>query len=111
MPEYAAYLLNRLHKGHDGMVAYERVKGKIPSVLGVEFGEKVRYRNRVITKAKKSGKLEKLNSRWSPGIVVGVKRFSNEIMVSVADEVLFVRSVRRIPVEHRWGQDCVSWVN
>ena len=51
MPEYAAYLLNRLHKGHDGMVAYERVKGKIPSVLGAEPGEKMRYRNRVSTKA------------------------------------------------------------
>ena len=39
--EYAAYLFNRLHQGSDGKVPYERVKGKRPTVLGVEFGEKV----------------------------------------------------------------------
>ena len=22
-----------------------------------------------------------------------------------------VRSVKRIPLEHRWGEDCVKWVN
>ena len=38
--EYAAYLLNRLHKGLDGKVPFERVRGKKPTVLGVEFGEK-----------------------------------------------------------------------
>eukprot|EP00973_Karenia_brevis_P002428 327328-Karenia_brevis.AAC.1 len=41
--EYAAYLFNRLHKGLDGKVAYERVKGKVPIVMGVEFGEQVLY--------------------------------------------------------------------
>ena len=41
IPEYAAYLLNRLRKGEDGKVAFERARGKTPSVLGVEFGEKV----------------------------------------------------------------------
>ena len=28
IPEYAAYMLNRIQRGHDGKVAYERVKGK-----------------------------------------------------------------------------------
>ena len=42
--EYAAYLLNRLLRGHDGKVPYERLKGKQPTVLGVEFGEKVMYK-------------------------------------------------------------------
>ena len=45
VPEYAAYLENRLNQGADGMVAYERVKGKRPTVLGVEFGEKVLFKN------------------------------------------------------------------
>eukprot|EP00973_Karenia_brevis_P050890 7067860-Karenia_brevis.AAC.1 len=40
IPNYAAYLYNRLHRGEDGKVAYERVKGKKPTVVGVEFGEK-----------------------------------------------------------------------
>ena len=41
IPEYAAYLINRLTLGQDGKVAYERTKGKKPSVLGIEFGETV----------------------------------------------------------------------
>ena len=40
MPEYASYVLNRLSVGQDGVVAYERIKGKKPTVLGLEFGEK-----------------------------------------------------------------------
>ena len=28
MPEYASYLINRLSYGQDGMVAYERIKGR-----------------------------------------------------------------------------------
>ena len=39
IPEYAAYLLNRFHVGDDGRVPYERMKGKKPTVLAVEFGE------------------------------------------------------------------------
>eukprot|EP00973_Karenia_brevis_P070776 9837721-Karenia_brevis.AAC.1 len=41
IPQYAAYLFNRLHRGDDGKVGYERVKGKRPSVVGIEFGEKI----------------------------------------------------------------------
>ena len=44
IPEYGACLTNRLKHGKDGRVAYERIKGKKPSVAGVEFGEKVLYR-------------------------------------------------------------------
>ena len=58
IPEYAAYLENRLRKGLDGKVAYERIKGKKPTVLGVEFGEKVLYRKHI------GSKLEKLNPRY-----------------------------------------------
>ncbi len=44
VPEYAAYLMNRLEVGKDGTVAYDRAKGKKPTVLGVEFGEKLLYK-------------------------------------------------------------------
>ena len=40
MAEYASFLLNRLELGKDGKTAYERVKGKSATVLGIEFGEK-----------------------------------------------------------------------
>ena len=74
IPEYAAYLVNRMLKGLDGMVAYERIKGKKPSILGLEFGEKLLYKVRV-----KTGKLAKIIARWEHGIFVGVRRKSNEI--------------------------------
>ena len=44
-------------------------------------------------------------------MLVGVRRRSGESWVAVKDKVLSVRSVRRIPVEQRWGEDCISWVS
>ena len=41
IPDYAAYLINRLSQGTDGKVAYERMKGKKSTVLGIEFGGQV----------------------------------------------------------------------
>ena len=43
-------------------------------------------------------------------IFVGVRRRSGEVWVAVKGKVLSAWSVRRIPVEHRWGEDCLSWV-
>eukprot|EP00973_Karenia_brevis_P021536 2959692-Karenia_brevis.AAC.1 len=65
IPTYAADLYNRLHRGEDGKVAYERVHGKRPTVVGIEFGEKVLYMRSTEVK------LEKIKSRWEYGIVVG----------------------------------------
>ncbi len=58
IPEYAAYLVNRLHRGDDGKVPYERARGKRPTVVGLEFGEKV------LCKRKRGLKMEKLKARW-----------------------------------------------
>jgi len=104
IPEYAAYLMNRLKEGSDGKVAYQRIKGKKPSVLAIEFGEKVFYKVKMVSK------LEKLNARWEPGIFVGVKRKSNEIMVATEDGILFVRAIRRVAKQQRWTKDSLSWV-
>ena len=57
IPEYAAYLMNRLRVGEDGTIAHERLKGKRPTILGVEFGEKVWYIK------KKGAEMNKLRSR------------------------------------------------
>ena len=37
--------MNRLNKGEDGKVPYERVKGKKLFVLGIEFGENLLYKD------------------------------------------------------------------
>ena len=76
IPEYAAYLMNRLEVGKDGKTVYERIKGKKPTVLGIEFGEKLLYKVRPV-----GSKLEKINSRWEHGIFVGIRKRSNEIMI------------------------------
>ena len=105
LPEYAAYLMNRLEVGKDGKTAYERVRGKKATVLGIEFGEKLLY------KVKIKNKLEKINARWELGIFVGVRRRSGEVWVAFKGQVISVRSVRRIPEEERWSKDCVEWVD
>ena len=53
--------------------------------------------------------MEKLNARWEYGVLVGVSRRSNELMVVTKEGIEEVRSIRRIPVEHRWGEDCLGW--
>ena len=104
IPEYAAYLMNRMCIGKDGKVPYERIKGKKPTILGIEFGEKVLY------KVKMGNKMEKINARWEEGIFVGVRRKSNELWMATKEGIISVRSVRRLPVEKRWTEECVDWV-
>ena len=105
MPEYVAYLLNRLEVGKDGKTAYERIKGKVGSVVGVEFVEKVLW------KKKKTDKQAKISSRWAHGVFVGVRRRSAEMWVATkAGEIKSVRAVKRIPEEERWSKDSVGWV-
>ena len=53
MAEYAAYLSNRLEVGKDGKTSYERSKGKKPTVLGIEFGEKLMWLRRTKEKMEK----------------------------------------------------------
>ena len=84
--------------------AYERVKGKKPTVLGVEFGEKVLY------KVHTHDKMEKISPRLEFYIFVGVRRTSGEVWIATRDKLQCARSIRRIPVEQRWGDDCLSWV-
>jgi len=57
MAEYAGYLVNRLEVGKDGKTAYERVKGKTATVLGLEFAEKLMW------KVRPKQKMNKINSR------------------------------------------------
>lgn len=85
--EYAAYLINRLSQGTDGKVAYERMKGTKPTVLGIEFGDKVFH------KLKHTQKLQKINARWDLGICLGVRKRSNELAIAAEDGIHFVQSV------------------
>ena len=60
---------------------YERVRGKRHQITGLEFGEKVLFRHKGGTK------LPKLESRWEKGIFVGIRRRSQEVMVSTIEGI------------------------
>ena len=77
IPEFAAYLINRLLVGKDGKTAIERIKGKRATVVGVEFGEKLLF------KMPKQAKMAKMKQRWDYGIFV------------VGEENIYSRAVQR----------------
>ena len=80
IPEFAAFIINRLKVGKDGKTAAERCKGKKATVVGLEFGEKVLW--------KKVGgsRAEKFRGRWDFGIFIGVRRRSGEFWMADKDE-------------------------
>ena len=105
IPEYAAYVVNRLEVGKDGKTSYERTRGKKATVVGLEFGEKLLWRK------KKGDKAAKLRSRWAYGVFLGARRRSGEMWIADKHgEVHKVRAVKRIPFEDRWGEDNAVWV-
>jgi hypothetical protein len=104
LAEYAAYLVNRLEVGKDGKTPWERSRGKSASVMGVEFGEKVMF------KKKARDKNEKINARWEKGIFVGARSCSGELLVATSSGVRKCRSIRRLPLQERWGLDSLNWV-
>ena len=103
--DHAMYFINRLVVGKDGKTAYERVKGKVASVLGLEFCEKV-----LLMRTTKGKMMAKLRFEWDHGILVGVRPRSNEILVATEERTWKVRSVRRLPEDARWSSDSVIWV-
>ena len=103
--EHTAYLLNRLEVGHDGKTAYERMKGKHATVLGVEFGEQLTWKQKPI------GVMSKLTTQWSCGISIGINRSSGEFIVAGQNEgIKYARTVRRVPIQSRWVIENLEWV-
>jgi hypothetical protein len=65
----------------------------------------------VLWKLPKREKLAKMKQRWEYGVFVGVRRRSGEFwVVDKEGKVQAVRSIRRVPVEERWGKDTRRWV-
>ena len=104
--KYVSILLNKMEIGHDGKTAEQRGRGRKSAVLGLEFGERVLYKKRL-----ESSHMEKLLPRWEYGVFVGIKQRSAELLIMAEDGLKVVRSARRVPVEERWLQECLDWVN
>ena len=103
--EYAGVLLNRFEVGHDGRMAYERLKGNKSTTLGVEFGEAVHWRIAPV-----SGALCKLSSSWREEIFVGVQAKSGESVVSDGSGVWKTRTIQRRPLDERWNRSAIDFV-
>ena len=63
--EYAAYLLTRAEVGADGKSAYERSRGKVSKLTGVEFGEGVLWKRRRWAARKVDVHVGRRNIPWS----------------------------------------------
>ena len=105
MVEYVSYLVNRCKVGHHGKTAYERCKGKRAKINGIEFWEAVWWKRK-----REGGGPGKLTSMWSDGIYVGMKGKSGEFSVSDTSGVWKTRTVKRKPLEERWGAVGASMV-
>ena len=98
--EYAAYMLTRAEVGADGKTAYERSRGKMAKLPGVEFGEGVMWKRR-----REGGPLGKLTSMWDDGIFLGVKGSTGEMIVGDEKGVWRTRTIRRKPEGERWSRE------
>ena len=98
--EYAAYLLTRAEVGADGKTAYERSRGKVAKLVGVEFAEGVLWKRR-----REGGPLGKLTCMWEDGIFLGVKGSTGEMIVGDEKGVWRTRSIRRKPAGERWSRE------
>ena len=67
-------------------------------MAGVEFGETVMYMKR------RGAKFEKIKLKNAPGVFVGCRAKSNELMVVDEDGIHHVRTVKRLPEEERWDK-------
>ena len=103
--EYAGWLINRAEVGHDGKTPYERSKGKVAKLHGIEFGEAVLWKRRPI-----GGHLGKLSCLWGDGIFLGIKGSTGELMVGDAKGVWKTRTVHRKPKEQRWDVETLKLV-
>eukprot|EP00973_Karenia_brevis_P007689 1044565-Karenia_brevis.AAC.1 len=54
--------------------------------------------------------MQKIKPRWEYGIFVEVSNRKNEWKVINKEGVFRVRSVRRIPVQRRWSDDTLGWI-
>jgi hypothetical protein len=105
--EYTTFMMNRMEVGSDGKTAYERVKGKRCEVAGLEFAERGLY------KYHGGKRMEKVNPRWGYGLFLGVRVRCNELIIVDGESqvIKYVRTVRRVPVEQRWGMKHLDWVS
>ena len=94
MSHYVAYFTNRVCRGTDVMIAYETVKGNKPTMADIEFGEKLLFNKHA------GARLETINSRCEHGMIVGVRKRSDDLIVVTRSGTKHAHSARRVPFEN-----------
>jgi len=103
--EWIGWLMSRAEVGADGKTGYERCKGKIARLPGMEFGEGVMWKRR-----RQEGPLGKLSCMWEDGIYLGVKGTTGEMIVGDRKGVWRTRTVRRKTLAERWTRENLEMV-
>jgi hypothetical protein len=103
--EFAGVLINRCEVGHDGKTPYERTRGKISRILGVEFGERLMCRRQPL-----GTRLAKLESLWEEGVFLGYRSQSGEYMIGTTEGTFETRAIKRMVIEKRWDPKNIEMV-
>ena len=90
-------------QGADSLTGNESLFGKQVHEEGLEFGERVLWRN------DRSNVLNVvLDARWAGGVWRGRRWGTTHHRVAVNDEVLEVRAVQRQPLAERWCRESLG---
>jgi hypothetical protein len=97
--------MSRAEVGADGKTGYERCKGKVAKLPGMEFGEGVLWKRR-----REGGPLGKLTCMWEDGIYLGMKGTTGEMIIGDKKGVWRTRTVRRKTLAERWTRDNLEMI-
>ena len=109
--EHVAATISRRSKGSDGMTPHQQVRGRPFSTRMVEFGEFMRYK----FNAKSIQYHSTLDSRLGFGIFVGIYKTSGQYMLHDEENIVWARTVTRVPDGRKWQTDkveaiqCLPW--
>lgn len=84
------WTMTRAEVGADGKTAYERSRGRVARLPGMDFGEGVLWKRR-----REGGPLGKLTCMWEDGIYLGIKGSTGDIIVGDKRGVWRTRTTRR----------------
>ena len=98
---HAANTLTWTVKGHDGMSAYQRVRGKPFRTKLLTFGEQCRYKVRSHEPLSPSGD----GKRFHLGTYVGIDRRTEQYMIHYGDGIAYARTIFRVPEGNKWDKD------
>ena len=106
MVRHAASLVTWCAKGHDGLTAYTRVRGREFRTKLLTFGEYCSFKNRSQEPLDRNAD----GRRFHQGVFVGIDRRTGQYMIYDGDEIKLSRTVMRVPESEKWNKDLLAGV-